>query len=58
MATKTNKSESEEPEEEQYPLTYTINVYDGGTFNINIGEHCEVRIMSGQPTPPPNPPKG
>lgn len=42
-------------EEEQY-LVYTINVQ--GDFIINIGENCDVKIMSGQPSPPPKPPGG
>lgn len=46
----------EEVEEEVY-LSYTINVT--GDFVINIGENCDVKIMSGQPTnPPPKPPGG
>lgn len=54
MSKKTkSKAESTTSEEEQY-LVYTINVQ--GDFIINIGENCDVKIMSGQPTPPPKPP--
>jgi len=45
----------EEPEEEVY-LSYVINVQ--GDLNITIGENCDVKIMSGSPTPPPKPPGG
>lgn len=52
----TKKKEMEEPsqEESEVYLNYTINVT--GDFIINIGENCDVKIMSGQPTPPPKPP--
>jgi hypothetical protein len=53
---KLESTTTEEPEEETY-LTYTINVT--GDFIINIGENCDVKIMSGQPTNPnPKPPGG
>lgn len=59
MAKATGKEVATEEGEEESYLTYTINIYDGGTFNIHIGDHCEVRVMSGQPsTAPVNPPKG
>jgi hypothetical protein len=53
---KNQESTTTEVEEEVY-LSYTINVT--GDFVINIGENCDVKIMSGQPTNPnPKPPGG
>ena len=52
-----SKQESTTSDEAETYLNYTINVT--GDFIINIGEHCDVKIMSGQPTnPPPKPPGG
>lgn len=51
-----DKKVMEEEEVEETYLNYTINVT--GDFIINIGENCEVKIMSGSPTPPVKPPGG
>lgn len=53
--TKTTKKETEEPEEEEEYLTYTFNV--AGDLHIEFHECTDIRIMSGQPTPPNWPPK-
>lgn len=55
--TKKKEMEEESQEESEVYLSYTINVT--GDFIINIGENCDVKIMSGQPsTSPPKPPGG
>lgn len=56
MATKTNKSEAEEPEEESE--SYLKYVMKNCTINITAEAGSQVILQSGNPTPPNNPPKG
>jgi hypothetical protein len=42
-------------EEEESYLNYIINVNDGGKMILKAKK---MKVMSGQPSPPPNPPKG
>jgi hypothetical protein len=50
MATKTSKSEAEEPEEE-YPLVYNMWIE-----NLTINAETVI-LQTGNPTPPPVPPR-
>lgn len=54
MATKTNKSEAEEPEEEESYLKYVMK---DCTINITAEAGSQVILQAGNPTPPPKPPK-
>ena len=56
LKTQKSKPENTTSEEAETYLNYTINVT--GDFIINIGENCDVKIMSGQPSKPPTPPPG
>lgn len=57
----TNKKEVEEPEEEDEATTelyYEINTNGGDVYlTINAGRDSTIRVMAGQPTPPPKPPQ-
>lgn len=51
-------TEEETPTEPAQTLYYEIETA-GGDVYINIyGRNKRINIMSGQPSPPPNPPKG
>lgn len=56
MATTKNKSEAEEPETESEK--YLKYVMKDCTINITAEAGSQVILQAGNPTPPPNPPKG